>query len=270
MTYQGEQILSDDDFLKRLPLSLDAAQRLTMEGLAHIADALAASYRVLYDLAHSWAATEDTILSSFDRARMFNSAWSIVDDIHAARQLFQRLVKKESAIGGFRHSTQDFKRLRDKMDHLSDNVGNLVAAKGVRRPIFGALSFLYIGPEHLSSKDGVKRAEGGRSYMVTAGTVSGREVVQVVTPAGQSLVAPIEDVTLGAFDIDVRLGAAIELFSRAIKSLSAETEVSCREALQRQFQTVEEVERALAQMAPYGLALVANFEFVDVPAADAD
>jgi hypothetical protein len=258
VSYRGEQILADDDFLKCLPLALDANQRLILEGLAHIADSLWASYGTLNAIATRWAQSDDSGLPSFDRAMMFNCAWSIVDDIHAARQLFHRLLNKPPSPGGFRDSTEAFHGLRNKMDHLAGNVGNLAKAKGLRRPIFGTLSFLYLGPEHLDVSGVPVR---GRSYMTTAGSASHRDMFSIITPHGDTVALPIDDYTLGAFDTEVRLGSAIGQFRRAVRALSEEVCSSCRREVEKRAGTEADVEKALANANPYGVGMIFDFEF---------
>ena len=261
MAYRGGPILGEDDFLKHLPLSLDSRQRLLLEGLVHVADSIAAAYTHIHTAALR-CVDADGHLSPLERAMIFNCAWCIVDDFYAARQLLGQL--QPNAVprpGGFYETATDFVLLRNRMDHLAQNVGNLTNARGIRRPIFGSISFFHISENDIEIENNRIRIISGRSYNISSGSISNQDVLTFAVPAGEEIAPPIDKLRFSAFDRDIELQAAIEKFKNLIHSISADVKELCRDNIRRQLGDGVELDQALNQVSPFGITMILDVLF---------
>lgn len=261
MVYRGGPIIQDDNFLKRLPLSLDSRQRLILEGLVHAADSIAAAYSHIYATVLECAQNNGQI-SPLKRAMMFNCAWGIVDDFYATRQLLGRLQPDAAPQpGGFFEVAQDFVLLRNRMDHLAQNVVNLVNARGIRRPIFGSISFFYISDADLVIKNEHTHVISAQAFNISSGSISAQDLLPFTIPGGELISPPIDRIKFSAFDRDIDLAQPITKLQELVGKISANVENECRENIKRQLGDGEKLDQALNQVAPFGVTIILDLKF---------
>ena len=135
------------DFLGELPLALDAESRIFFESLAFASDLVTSAMKTLTDLAIAVTDRPGNYeFTNAERLLAFTLTWNIIDNGH---NLFKLLGKAEKYIGKIDNLGQLLDRLRgatllrDKMDHLGSNLGNLGKAKKLQHPLFGAITFAH-------------------------------------------------------------------------------------------------------------------------------
>jgi hypothetical protein len=201
-------MLPDTSLLRKLPLTLNATQRLRLEALVFSTDLLVLALNNLRHLATLRGAQINEI-TDVERKAMFVQAWAIVDHTHVVRQLLVDLAngKMGPKSTKFCSDAETATLLRNKMDHLHTNVGNLAKQKGMRAPLFGALTYLVVEPHQVKQRDGQNIISGATAVTVMAGTVPDGKLMfpMATTPRG----IPASAFKLFAFDREFDLEAAV-------------------------------------------------------------
>lgn len=125
------------------PLGLVAEQRIALEGIGYAIDAMELGYSQLLSLAEKAAAAQFGEIERQLRIAILEQAWLIVDRGHALIKLFEAV---EDSITGptlkqFQEKYVSATRLRNYMDHLHSQIGNLASSRKARPPLFGVLHF---------------------------------------------------------------------------------------------------------------------------------
>jgi hypothetical protein len=187
-------MLPDDAFLRRLPKILYPEERLRLEALVYSADTIEASYQSIVSLTSRYG-ENITEIKRIERTQLFMLAWSIVDHLHACRQLLPSLGLNTQTATKFIEETESATILRNKMDHLNPQIGNLSKLKDTRPPLFGALTYIYMP----MPKDNIPPKDGA-TILISAGTWSHGLNAQFALPAGLNLRLPVGEFHLQAFD----------------------------------------------------------------------
>jgi len=108
---------------------------------------------------------------------MFVHAWTIVDSLHIARDLVKAVGFNAKIAKSFIEKYEVATNLRNKMDHVSDNLKNLAEKKGAP-PLQGAISYTYILPEDWTVESGIT---GGRVIGISVGHIRGKSTVSVLS-----------------------------------------------------------------------------------------
>ncbi len=135
-------MLPDDAFLRRMPRSLDLAERLRLEAIVTACDIIEYSFKKLTAVLEtvSGPASDGSHRALKIEAAIYS--WSLIDQLHNFRQLTKKLAHD----GGRLNQLNDkigstATEMRNKMDHLKEGLGNLARKKGASHPLHGALSF---------------------------------------------------------------------------------------------------------------------------------
>jgi hypothetical protein len=83
-------------------------------------------------------------MNNLYRANALSAAWTIVDQLYAARKMIERFlngtgVDPGPAASEFLELAAPADTLRNGMDHLHDNIANHAKVKESRPPLFGSL-----------------------------------------------------------------------------------------------------------------------------------
>jgi hypothetical protein len=213
-------MISDDAFLRRLPTVLDARQAIQLEALLFSADTIEASYRAIVRVTTQH---RERIVQAGRRARieLFTHAWTIVDCLHVARQALASIDYQTPQASAFATKYSCARSLRNKMDHLTKNAGNVANAKR-RPPVFGALSYVCIREEDFVSQGDRITMTGGGIVVLTAGRILGGQHAGMVNPAGREWTGPVGLFRLEAFDEILELEDA----DRDMRTLLVEVNVN--------------------------------------------
>lgn len=141
--YQGDPIVEEDSFLASLPISLKPEISYWIGAIVYAADAIAISWQALINLTIDARRLGRT---RYERASMFNAAWCMVDSIHTARLAIKKLSKiiefdPPPSFTSFLKTSETASKLRNSMDHVLENSGNLANKNSYSSPLFGTLIY---------------------------------------------------------------------------------------------------------------------------------
>jgi hypothetical protein len=234
-------MLSSDAFLRRLPVGLSPVQAIRIEALVYSADAIETSYGVLKGI----ASTQCENIITDDRSvriQLFTNAWTIVDSVHAARQLLRALDYNTPRASEFQEKYEAASLLRNSMDHLKDQSQNL-ANKKRKPPLFGTLSYVYLTADTLIRGGWIEETHGGM-ISLSMGRIRGNVDLPLINPANISydeaelrtdfdtFGASASGFRLDAFDKVLDLSSA----TSDIDALMAEFDQNASGAIPRQLQ----------------------------------
>jgi hypothetical protein len=212
-------MLPSDDFLRLLPQCIAPVERLRLETLVFAHDLMETALGRLYAVGIEFHENDDP-----KRLAMFSDAWTIVDQVHVARQVLLSLTGKSrnSDTQAFIDDFAVAHRMRNKMDHLNQNFPNRANATGRTNALFGILTFFrpYADRWEQGLQDGEIR---GDLFIVTAGSAP-RDMVGSVAFDALDIHLPICSFKLEAFDLNLlieravfQLRALLERMSKDIK-----------------------------------------------------
>src|SRR3954453_7733717 len=191
-------MIPDNAFLRRLPAALDGAQAVHLEALVFSADSIEGSYVAIREIA---ASLGEQICNAPCRVRteLFTRAWAIVDCLHVVRQILEALGYQTPLAASFREKYEVATKLRNVMDHLNSNAGNVAKAEN-RPPVFGVVGYIHIPADKVVMGNGPAHFTGGATVMLSAGRFSGGRVMTAVNPADLSVLrSPVCGFRLEAF-----------------------------------------------------------------------
>jgi len=197
-------MLPSDDFLRHLPQSIPAIERLRVETLIFAHDLMETALGRLYAVGLEFRENDNA-----SRLSMFGDAWTIVGQVHVVRQVLSSLTGD-----GRKADTQAFINdfaagytMRNKMDHLNQNIPNRARTVGRTNALFGMLTFFrpYADRWERGLQDGEIR---GDLFVVTAGSTQG-DMIGRVAFDGLDIHLPICSFKLEAFNENLFLERAV-------------------------------------------------------------
>ena len=225
-------MLPDGHFYRNIPVCFDPQERLRHEALLFAQDAMEAALERLT----TQALQKDmcTLLRA-ERIQMFTDAWTIVDQVHVARQMIESLTRPETRLpetAAYLSDHEAAHRMRNAMDHLNQNIGNRARSKGVSTPLFGIIS--YFRPYSDFVKTEVQDYE-----------VKGDLVIIMIGSTPQSLGQgyisfdnfrvglPISNLKIEAFGQELNLDAAVTNLRPLIQRFANQMQTAFRENIDR-------------------------------------
>lgn len=252
--YVGEQLVSDKSFLRRLPVALIAKERLRFDAIVTASDIVNQAFGSMRQFAIQAGANLDKF-GNAGRAFMLSQCWTLVDQLHAIRQLIE--PSGAGKAGPFSQALLDIAEpatlLRNKMDHLAKNLDNLSKLKGVRPPLFGSLSYFY-------SPDASPR--GGNVITIMSGSLHGEDLMPCINPIGREIPLPAGLFTLSAFGHQLEFDLALASLRDWLETNEAKIEESLRHQIRSKFSSDDDYEKAMATLGG-GLAFVLVMEFTE-------
>lgn len=199
-------IVSEKSPLRDLPTIVESSMRMRIDALIYSADAISINWNRLRNMAISVGEDIDKI-NHLQRAEMLSTAWSIVDELDAIRQLVHGLINPEDNVGPFTQrlikECEPVRALRNKMRHLSGNLRNLSQSKQNRSPLLGALSWFWC--PHIQQGKGC-------SIVIQSGMLHGQNIAGFANPTNRDIVPPVDLFMLNAFGIVLEIYNPIVAF----------------------------------------------------------
>jgi len=249
--YAGEGLIGDESYLRKLPVALSVEERMRYDAIVTAADIIAQSFSMLQRLT-SEAKAETENFNYGLRAILLSLCWTIVDQLHAIRQLLK--PKQEGPLTTrFREAAATATLLRNKMDHLSGNLKNVSSSKRPKNPLFGSLSYFY-------APDAASAANGGKIITIMSGLIHGGDFFPLINPNGQSYTVPTGLFTLSAFEMQLEFGHVIGTLRDLLRKTESSLETDIRKQVEAQARTPEEIDQAMASLG-VGLIIVASISF---------
>lgn len=214
-------MIPEGSFLRNIPWVYETQGRMELEAIAFAIDAIYLKHLRIIGWATNCQADTFANITHHERLELFLDLWSIVDQADVLRRLLNKGTKS-SVISSFMEVAAPAQSMRNKMDHLAQNIPNLASSKGNITPIYGAFSF---GKFELDDK-GVD-VEDVEIYTVTAGSLTHKShkwPVPNPSNSGRILDIPVGMLEFSAFDktLDVselirRLHELVHLFDTVIR-----------------------------------------------------
>ena len=145
-------MLSDDSFLRNIPVCIPKKPRLRLEGIGFAIDSADLAYQAMREAAKSVACPEDasaTAATQINKLRIFSAAWSLIDNLHFLRKLASDTGPAAPAMNTFKMRTHECTTLRNRLHHIHSNLDNLSKSQDASA-LFGSLSFAWINPEDIA------------------------------------------------------------------------------------------------------------------------
>jgi hypothetical protein len=224
--YYGQPIVPPDSFLRRLPHVVSTQQRLAWDAIVMASDIMTDAFCRIRNEAIA-RGLDFNCIEELGIAPSIGACWAIVDQLHAVRQLMSFITNSKPPLGpltqAFMDASENTNEMRNKMDHLRTNMGNLSAMKGPRSPLFGSLSYFHIADSE---------KETGHSVVLYSGALIGETRVKFANPTERTFVLPVGLFEFSAFGRDLLLEttlcALLDLISAVAPDFENQIENQCR------------------------------------------
>jgi hypothetical protein len=200
---------------------------MRLNALVYTADVLTHNWRSLAHAASS-AGPDPKNINHNHRITILSCAWSIVDQLNAARQIIEGLldlrqpnIEVGPVTAELMRLLQPFRQARNKMDHLNQNLPNMSARKRGVPPMLGSVSYAYVEP---GSQNQVT------ALTVQTGATLGDGWFPLVNPIGQKCQLPAGLFQLYAFEEALELGPPLKALKQWADAVTPEWEKEMRAA----------------------------------------
>jgi hypothetical protein len=212
MAYCGEPIVEADAFLRDLPIGVSLEDRLRLHAVVFASDIIVRAFNDLRDVTCA-IGSQIKQYNNEHLVVLISSCWTIVDQLHTCRQfLFQASRKKPGPLmKEFLNRSEQVLPLRNKMDHLKDNIGNLARAQGKLGPLAGMLSYLYSGSD-----------PGTECHSISVGTGALRQAMNFykIDPSGKTVNRPVDHFEFTAFERTLEICPALASLKHLLEHTS--------------------------------------------------
>jgi len=225
-------MLPRNSILRSVPNSIVPLQVLEIGAFVFSTDVVAASFRRIVELASKFGSDLNAISDS-DRIAMIVAAWTIVDHVHAIREISKAkmFAKSEQAVA-FKTKYESATLLRNKLDHLASNIPNLASSTMRRPPVFGVLSYFVSGPI-IKGADGIPKIGGGEIVTLMAGNLTHDTYrLGMANPIGRTIRLPVSLFRFEAFDQALELDAMVADLERFTRILNEKFGAAVEAALE--------------------------------------
>lgn len=201
LKYMGAAIVPLESFLRNLPLGLCLEDRLRLDAIVLSTDIIVRAYSDLQAVSVE-VGKKVKQFQAENMAVVIGASWTIIDQLHACRQLLFQASRNNPGplMRQFLAVSERASKLRNQMDHLKDNLGNLSNPKRNLGPLFGTISYLYSGWN-----------DDGECHNITVGMGAIREKMNIfrIDAGGKNVHRPVDHFTFTAFDLTIEFGPAL-------------------------------------------------------------
>lgn len=191
------------------------------------ADILTNSYNALRSLATSIGADVE-LVDEKNAVIAIGACWAIVDQLHAMRQLLKAISDRNKPYGpktkALMEATETATLMRNKMDHVAENLNNLGSRVGSVAPLMGSVSY-FCGPQ--------ESLHSGASMTLFSASLTGEQIAQIVNPLGRTFAMPVGLFEFFAYDlhldIEPALNAVREYFEAAGPGIEVDFQLAAAE-----------------------------------------
>lgn len=229
--WEVREALEKSAYLRNLPRCIDLEERLRSEAIVTACDIIEFSFTELMRLLSPLIGRDVPDVSEAERIQSALHCWSIVDQFYALRKLSKTISAKFglTILDEFYPSVS---KMRNAMDHLNNNLGNVGRKKGPNHPLHGAILFAC----------GLNKA--GNPEYITFGLGSlhhDSNVSPVIDVYSPILVHGVSNITFAAFGAELNLSKLTSTLREAVTRFDKETEMSALEKI-REFARVNNVD----------------------------
>lgn len=251
MRYCGGPLVEPASFLRQLPVCVPDDVRIIFDAIVVASDVIAQAFSVLRTSACQIDIEKD--LEDIIRARLIGQCWAIIDQLHTIRQLVTLQAGKELGpkTEAFLEISSTVHKLRNKMDHLRTNIGNLSKQKGALIPIFGVVSYIY-----------TTDSSGKNILCVSAmaGSLHGEDSIPMVDPTDRVMYPPVDHFQLYAFGEKFEIEPSLTSFRDLIADVSAAFKIDVEFQAKRRAEVSEDKLEDLMAKRAVGLRIILNYK----------
>lgn len=138
-------MLQSDSVLRNIPKWLQPETRYFFEAIAMSIEMAGVAYARLRGLAQEASESESVEISWRARSELFDAAWGFVGHVHMLNQFLSALPgRRPEPISEFLEHSKNVGNLRNRYQHLHQNIKNRTVKKGSVLPAVGALYWVFI------------------------------------------------------------------------------------------------------------------------------
>jgi hypothetical protein len=202
-----ETLIGPESPLRRVPANLDLRQMLFIDAIRYSIEMSERAYTHLCDTLLVLPAQEPESQSPFFVAAM-QDAWTMVDAGHRLHELLDAMPgvkKKDPETQLIQRKLTTLKDMRHGVQHLRGEIDHLIE---LREPVWGSITWLLTESE-----------PEFRLFTMVPGTVRSMDRLGAMPPPRGPTRAPIDEVTLHAFESKADLSDVFYSMSRFTKGL---------------------------------------------------
>lgn len=219
---RGELYLPETAYMRVLPFTVEKELSLRLEAIVFAADSIAAAYVRLVELSvmlASCAGEKSNRPGLNGTISSFQQAWSIVDHVHALRNLLPQIGVEIDGAMSFVTDFESGTHLRNRMDHLHENISNIAKSKGSMPGVYGSLTYTFVPPEDLMETPEGQIPLGGFLVIQQIGPVRpGQEIANCLVPSVRH--PGISNLVLRAFQWSLNLDDVVLRLAPLITTLN--------------------------------------------------
>lgn len=240
--------------LRVMPVALEKLARMRIDALVFSADMISINIRDLMNVACR-VGRDTEKLQLIERATLFRSAWSIIDELDSIYQMVNSFgrggVPDGPLTAQLKKDLSDIRDLRNEFRHLSSKMNNLSKKKGGTL-IYGGISWVWC-PEPENRKFDL--------LMVQSGVIYDKQKIDVINFSGKRTWSPADHFQLHAFDTIV----SFRYFYDLLADWFRETENLWMAILDKDIEDVAKIHNVpiddLKKSAPSGLVVALSGQF---------
>ncbi|MEX1198895.1 MAG: hypothetical protein WEB57_13685 [Pseudohongiellaceae bacterium] len=138
-------MLQSDSVLRNIPKWLKPETRYFFEAIAMSIEMVGVAYARLRGLALKASEYEGAEIGWRMRAELFDAAWGFVGHVHMLNQFLSALPgRRPDPISEFLEHSKNVGNLRNRYQHLHQNIKNRTVKKGSVLPAVGALYWVFV------------------------------------------------------------------------------------------------------------------------------
>ena len=197
------KMLSEETTLFRLPVALDARQKVPLEAIGYVIQAIGIADDRLHDnlLETSLDMNSKRFAARSVQAEAFSAAWSIIDNMHRLRRILSQtsVVPNETPKKLLLRQTESVTDLRHAVQHADEKI-NTAINEGLPPPtILGDLYWIFSN-----------QPEWAVSCVMASGSFgTTTRSMEPFNPAGLSMITPIDNIKLVAFGQEIYLSKVV-------------------------------------------------------------
>lgn len=260
--WRDQGIVPDNSFLRRIPDIMQPEQKMRIDYLVYCCDVIYHSYHSIVNLA-LLVHDDLSLISREMQTNFFVPAWSIVDNIHAARQIIRSLAPPEGVGPGvtreFLEDSDIARKMRNEMDHLSGNIPKIYNKKGNKSPLFGAVCYVI-------SSDPV--SQGATVVIVKSGQMHGKESWIIPKMGDRPFHIPVDFITLNSFGLECDFAPLIDKLAISMQLNANRWEQNILDHVERLAQGSGTCKEALLRHTGGGYAVALEVSFSYDPLED--
>jgi hypothetical protein len=219
-------IVPRNSWLRHLPLGLQRDQAVRFRTIVFTCDLIEDAFERLCDLAEHYGDTAPG-QETWVHAAMLSPCWTIVQQVNVLRRLLVSLISngRMPEVDAFRARYEGLKDMRDDLEHLSEQVPNLVAKKDSSSPPFGALYYSVWKPESLKKLENGLNEMAGRRVCICGGPVLLKQEVDLFPDTASSPVQlPVSHYRFDAGDGSLKIEMLVNDLAATMQLIAVEAE----------------------------------------------